>query len=306
MNSRQCLAPCCFALLIAPCCIAAPLTGYIADAEVEQATRIDWVFTLANQSPADPPADWVQDYDSTEQTYECFVPKSYRQQEAHPLILFISPGDRGTSFKQWQETCSRQGILFAGPHKAGNRCPMERRVHIVLDVLDDMRRKYNIDPDRTYISGFSGGGRIACAIGFAVPEYFGGVIPICAGGELRQESWLRQRVIDRLSVAHLTGSTDFNRGEVERLRSPMLKEVGVRSRAWVVPKLGHGVPSTQFLTQAYKWLEEARKERAALAKKYPASRVADSESPPDRKKQAKDLLTEASSECEQRRRVTRA
>src|SRR6266699_649079 len=51
--------------------------------------------------------------------------------------------------------------------------PLGQRVRIVLDVLDQVRRDYRVDPDRTYLSGFSGGGRVACTIAFALPEYFG-------------------------------------------------------------------------------------------------------------------------------------
>ena len=40
---------------------------------------------------------------------------------------------------------------------------------MVLDVLDDVRHNVLIDPDRTYIAGISGGGRIACIVGFALP-----------------------------------------------------------------------------------------------------------------------------------------
>lgn len=292
------IRPATTSLLMAACiCQLVPAEegprGYTPDAKVGQPTRIDWVFTLANQSPAEPPADWVQGYDSIQQSYERLVPPSYRPGRAHSLILFISPSNRATGLNQWKDLCNREGVLFASPHNAGNRCPIEQRVHIVLDVLDDMRRQYNIDPDRTYIGGFSGGGRIACAIAFALPEYFGGVIPVCAGGELRSESWLRHRVIDRLSVAHLTGDTDFNRGEVERFRSPLLKGVGVRSRTWIAPGVGHAIPSGKTLAEVLAWLEEARRQRAQLAGDYPASRVADSKSTPTRSQQAEDLLSEA-------------
>jgi len=57
--------------------------------------------------------------------------------------------------------------------------PAGQRTRIVLDMLDDVRRHQRIDADQTYITGFSGGGRMACAIGFALPEYFGGVAPVC-------------------------------------------------------------------------------------------------------------------------------
>ena len=266
--------------------------GYHDHVAVEQPTRIDWVFALANQSPAAPPADWLPDFDSKQQTYELFVPPTYRSNKPAPFILFISPSDRAMGYQAWRATCAAQGAIFAGPHGAGNRCSMQQRVRIVLDVLDDVRRHYRIDPDRTYISGFSGGGRVACAIGFSLPEYFGGVIPICAGGELREESWLRQRVIDRLSVAHLTGENDFNRSEVERFRNPLLAGVGVRSRVWVVPKLGHAVPPAKWLTEAFEWVDESAAKRAKLARQYPTMR-ADGDHPPSREAFAAALLKEA-------------
>ena len=186
-------------------------TGYHPTASVSQATRVDWVFTVANQSPATPPADWLPRYESNQQTYELFVPTNYNSKQSYPLLVFISPGDKAGGWSNWKRVCEQQGILFASPHNAGNSVDTRQRVRVVLDVLDDVRQKYHVDPDRTYLGGFSGGGRIACAIAFSLPEYFGGVFPICAAGDLRDESWLRQRVIDRLSVAHVTGETDFNR-----------------------------------------------------------------------------------------------
>src|SRR5262245_26898641 len=273
-----------------------PRPGYQPGVKVSAETRLDWMFALANQSPKQAPKGWVDGYDSTRATYELFVPRGLDARKPSAAILFISPGDKAMGYASWQQACQELGVILAGPHAAGNDCPMQRRVRIVMDVLDDLRRKFNIDPDRTYIAGFSGCGRVACAIGFALSEYFGGVIPVCAGGDLREESWLRQRVIDRLSVAHVTGESDFNRGEVERWRNPMLTEVGVRSRAWTFPKLGHGVPGGKSLVEVLRWLEEGLDARRALAKKYPASRMAESMS---RDAWAAALLTEAKGRLKQ-------
>jgi hypothetical protein len=270
---------------------AEPLRGYHAKVAVTAPTRMDWTFVLANQSLEKLPADWLPDYDSTRQHYELFVPPDYDPKRTYPVVLFISPGDGPAGWKNWEKVCKERGILFASVHGAGNNCPTPRRIRIVLDVLDEVRRLYRTDPDRTYLSGFSGGGRIACGIAFALPEYFGGVIPVCAGGNLRQESWLRQRVVDRLSVAYLTGETDFNRGEVERYRGPFTQAVGVRTRVWVQPKLGHGIPSEQTLAEAYQWLEEGLAARRDRVQRYPAMRV-DGDAAPARAEQAKALLAE--------------
>jgi hypothetical protein len=194
-------------------------------------------------------------------------------------------------WKYFESLCRQQEIIFAGPRGADNDCPAKKRVRIVLDVLDDLRRHHHIDPDRTYLVGFSGGGRIACAVAFALPELFGGAMALCASGELREEPWLRQRVIDRLSVALLTGEKDFNRAEVERWRGPYLKEVGVRTRVWVQKSLAHGMPSEQTLAEAWRWLEEAAPARQEAVKRFPALHVA-GDTPGNRAEMAAALLAE--------------
>ncbi|QDU28676.1 hypothetical protein ETAA8_37790 [Anatilimnocola aggregata] len=266
--------------------------GHQKQVAVQAATRIDWVFAVANQSPATPPADWLPKYDSTQQKYELFVPQKFDSAKPAPLILFISPSKQPTGLAQWRAVCEAHGAIFASPYNAGNECDTRERVRIVLDVLDDVRRRYKIDPDRTYLGGFSGGGRIACAIAFSLPEYFGGVIPVCAAGELRDESWLRQRVQARLSVAHLTGETDFNRGEIERFRAPLLADVGVRSKTWMVDGLGHSIPGAKHLDAAYRWLDEGLPARQKFAQDFPASR-ANSESAFGRAELAQALAKEA-------------
>jgi len=141
-----------------------------------------------------------------------------------------------------------------------------------------------------YIGGFSGGGRIALTIATALPEYFGGVVPVCAGGQLRPESSLRQRVIDRLRIALLTGENDFNRGEIERMTQTQLSGVGVTNRVWTVKGLGHSIPSEKTLSEAYHWLEDGLKDRQAMVKRFPASSISDA---PSRAAWSSRLIAEA-------------
>jgi dienelactone hydrolase len=270
---------------------APPGPGWHDKVRVSEPTRLDWTFVLSNRSLAKPPDGWLTAYQSTEQMYELFVPKVKDRKAPLPLILYLSPSREASAGKGLARIAQARGFLYAAPHNAGNDCPSKKRVRIILDVLDDLRRQFPIDPDRTYITGFSGGGRVACAIGFALPELFGGVAPICAGGFPREEPWLRRRVTDRLSVALLTGEKDFNRGEVERLRGPFLKDVGIRTRVWTVAGLGHGIPGDKILGESIRWMEEGLSKRQALGKKYPASRIASSDSVA-REDLAKSLMSE--------------
>ncbi len=296
--------------------IYAQETGYQKEVTVRQVTRFDWIFAVSNQSRSEAPAEWLDGYDSTQQRYECYLPpasKTVRKpgaksqakskqgsvaaSDGQPLILFISAGDQPAGWGQLQSLCEQQGIVFASPYDAGNNTPMPKRVRIVLDVLDDLRQRQAIDPDRTYLAGFSGGGRTACGIGFALPELFGGVIPVCAGGDLRDESWLRHRVMDRLSVAMITGTEDFNLSEVSRFRGPMLSEMGVRSQVTVVSKMGHGIPDSKTFAKVYEWLESGVADRRKLAVSRPATRIAGNAAP-TREEWAKLLLAEGQSQLQ--------
>lgn len=285
-------------------------TGYQKEVTVREPTRLDWVFANANQSVTNPPAEWLAGYDSTKQRYELFVPAAKvvapksktksRSRNAEPvdaglpLVLFVSASEQPAGWGQLQSVCQQKGIVFASPYEAGNNTPMPRRIRLVLDVLDDVRRRHRIDPDRTYVAGFSGGGRVACGIAFSLPELFGGAIPVCAGGDLRDEPWLRHRVIDRLSVAMITGTSDFNRGEVERFRGPMLTDVGVRTKVTVVEKLGHSIPDAKTFADVIEWLDAGAADRRRLAAKYPASRI-EFDAAPTREELAKSLLAEGQS-----------
>ena len=252
---------------------AAPPDGYQPKVTVAAATRLDWTFALSNQSLAEPPADWLKDYDSTKQQYELYVPPRRDPKKPLPVILFVSPSGEPMGWKAFEAVCKKQGFLFAGPRRRRQRLPAQAARAHRAGRAGRRAPPLPTDPDRTYIAGFSGGGRIACAIAFALPECFGGVMPICASGDLRDEPWLRRRVIDRLSVALMTGDNDFNRGEVERLRGPFLKEVGVRARLWGQAGLGHGIPGEKQLSEAVKWLDEGVGRRRELAKEYPATRT---------------------------------
>lgn len=283
------------AICAANVAIAAPPTGYTAKASVSGPTRLDWTFAVSNQSLADPPAKLAGDgYDSAKQSYELFVPERKDAKNPAPAIVFVSAGDEPAGWKTFEKVCKDGGFVFVGVRGAGNNVPPPRRVRIILDCLDDVRKQLPLDPDRTYIGGFSGGARIACAVAFALPEYFGGVIPVCAAGELREEPWLRHRVISRVPAALVTGETDFNRGEVERWKGLMWKDIGVRTRVWVQPKAGHAMPTSATAAEVVKWLDEDASRRAAEAKKLLTAPV-----PPDgaptREQFAKALFEESQS-----------
>jgi hypothetical protein len=249
--------------------------GYHSDVSVGASGRLDWTFSVATSSLDKEPARRLEGYDSTQQSYELFVPSGYKPDRAYPLILHVDPGARSNGWRIWRTVCQRHGVFFAGPHNVGNEGGVERPVRrrIVLDVLDDVRHRYFIDPDRTYLTGISGGGNAAARIAYALPELFGGLAAIVGTWGMRPEHWLRERAAERLSVALLTGEFDFNRNELELEYLPFIKEHGVRSMLRVYPNIGHQAPKPAQLEEVFQWLEAGLPARRLSAQRFPASRL---------------------------------
>jgi pimeloyl-ACP methyl ester carboxylesterase len=51
----------------------------------------------------------------------------------------------------------------------------------VLDVVRDMRRRYQVDSDRVFLFGFGEGGTAACDIALSHPDLFAGLVPMGTG-----------------------------------------------------------------------------------------------------------------------------
>jgi hypothetical protein len=275
--------------MVCPAAISGAITGLHKGVRVSEPTRLDWQFAVSSFGPHN--ANLSKDYDSRKQRYQLFVPKKYKGSNAWPLVVFISPGDDPLGWRYWEKPCRKLGMLFCAPYGAGNSCPVARRTRIVLDMLDDVRRHHKIDADQTYITGFSGGGRMACTIGFALPEYFGGVIPVCGTNPLHSLSYLQHRVRDRLSVAFVTGTKDFNRKENEAYMAPWFEEVKIRSKLWVVPNMGHEIPGNPVLEEIYAWLARDLKRRRGDTKAQPGLAVAPGKAPTAEEQAARQLET---------------
>jgi hypothetical protein len=246
--------------------------GYHPVVRVLAPGSLDWTIVVSPWSLDPAPTLATAGYVSTRQAYELYVPPGHDPRQPYGMILHVSTGPRSDGWVHWRATCERRGLILAGVHGAGNDAPKEARARAVLDVLDDVRRRYPVDPDRTYITGISGAGHAASSIAFALPEVFGGVIAICGAWNLRVDPMLRLRVRDRLSVAMVTGATDFNRREMEAEFFPILVEEGIRSRLWVFPGMGHACPPPAQLDQIFLWTELGLMQRRLSGALFPASR----------------------------------
>jgi predicted peptidase len=124
--------------------------------------------------------------------YLISLPPTYGEDkhEKWPLLLFLhGMGERGTNV--WK-------VAVHGPPKliqqerqlpfitVSPQCPSGQfwDPHAVVALVDEISRKYAVDPSRIYITGLSMGGYGTWDVITLYPEKFAAAVPICGGGNL--------------------------------------------------------------------------------------------------------------------------
>jgi len=136
--------------------------------------------------------------DDTEQPYGLYIPKNYDPSKKYPLVMMLhgagsnhrlalrrvfgkSNGEEETdveatrSFPEWDDV----DFIVASPYARGTAGYQGIPEQDVYDVLADVKKRFNIDEDRTYLTGLSMGGGGALWIGLTRPDIWAAIAPVC-------------------------------------------------------------------------------------------------------------------------------
>lgn len=117
---------------------------------------------LARQRPSSPPGTSFRGMASSTfrgWPYGMYVPDDYRGDEPFPLIVYLA-GNAGPAVEGVQlgsPAFERTGYLVVYPNAWGGWWRTATAT-MVDSLLDEVMRKYKVDPERVYISGLSNGG----------------------------------------------------------------------------------------------------------------------------------------------------
>lgn len=113
--------------------------------------------------------------DPGKENYHVFVPENYDPNRSYGLFVWVSAREEVTVPKQWNSVFASHDIIFIAADKSGNRThDLDRRAPLALHAVANMQHDYNIDNNRIYIGGLSGGGRVASKIATAYGDLFSG------------------------------------------------------------------------------------------------------------------------------------
>jgi hypothetical protein len=178
------------------------------------------------------------------QRYALFLPSNYTGRRAWPLLLAFHPAARGRAMVEtYRDAAEKYGYIVAGSNNSRNG-PWEPSLASVQAMSDDLARRFSIDADRLYLTGHSGGARVALQVAIGT-RTIAGVIASSAGypdGKIRKSL--------PFVIFGTAGTEDFNYLEMRRLD----RALTTPHRLAIFPG-GHALPPDEVVLEAIEWLE---------------------------------------------------
>jgi tetratricopeptide (TPR) repeat protein len=184
-----------------------------------------------------------------EQTYSLYLPSSYHPAKKWPVLFALDPRARGTlPVECFREAAEAYGYVVAGSNVSRNG-PINLSITAGVAMINDVGRRLSIDERRVYATGFSGGARVAAAMGREFAGKIAGVIGCGAGYPVQAGP----RAEDPFVYCGVVGNKDFNWVEMNQL-DRTLGSLGLPHRTLRFAG-GHQWPPPETARAAIEWLE---------------------------------------------------
>ena len=203
--------------------------------------------------------------DPKEERFGLYVP-AQKPDRGYALLVWVSPLDGAGMPPGWPDVLESRGVIFVTAARSGNlTSPIGRRFPLALIAAANVPRLHPIDPDRIWISGFSGGSRIAERLALAYPDVFSGAILdgssddiVSADVPLPPRANF-ERLLDRTAIVFSSGETDaYNVEAAEKVASSLRRHCFDRLSIEVRRREGHVIMDGRSLAKAIDFLDRPR------------------------------------------------
>jgi len=171
------------------------------------------------------------------------------------VFVYVSPMDSGEIDPRWREVMDGRNLIYISANDMGNEIPSIRRMVMANLAVIALAKDYRFDPGRIFVSGFSGGGKVASLLATQYPEVFTGAIYICGVYFWKEDQTPDvERVLGNRFV-FLSGSRDFNRMQTRRVQKRYIEAGARHTMLIIVPGMAHRRPDAAYLTEALLFLD---------------------------------------------------
>jgi len=148
--------------------------------------------------------------DDPSQSYALYLPSQYTPEKRWPVLMAFDPGGNGAeAVKVFQQAAEKFGVIVAGSNNSRNFIDPTEAIRL---FSNDVFSRYAIDQKRIYVTGLSGGARVAISIAIHCKGCVAGIIA-CGAGISKGSSLPAPEIADWFLVA---GTEDFNFRELSQ------------------------------------------------------------------------------------------
>ena len=197
---------------------------------------------------------FASELDHTLQCYALRLPKGFDPDRVYPLIVMLhgmGPSDMPTfiSYEFNQpfntERPNNSSVFVLEPFGRGNLYYQGAGETDVFEAIADVKKQFNVDEDRTYLTGQSMGGGGTWTVAAHTPDFWAAIAPCCPAFMFSEAPWLANNLAG-VPVRFWYGEKDNPKyGENARLAHEALQAAGYTSEIHADPKAGHGVPAEE-------------------------------------------------------------
>jgi predicted esterase len=187
--------------------------------------------------------------------WEFYVPEDYRPEKPPGLMVYISPSPSGKIPRGWKAVLDRHNMIWVAARNSGNRVTVARRAIYALIATALADRRYNIDPERVYLSGFSGGGKVASMVAIDHPHLFKGAIYTCGVKFWDEHPPGQLGLVGQNHYVFVTGSMDHALELTRTVHKKYLESGIANSKLMVIRRMTHKNPRGPDFEQALQYLD---------------------------------------------------
>jgi pimeloyl-ACP methyl ester carboxylesterase len=212
-----------------------------------------------------------QSIDLAKEKFDIYVPRDGPPPEGYGLIVFVAPWPEATRPQRWCGALDANRLIFVSAQNSGNDAPiLERRLPLALLAYENVRARYPINPERVYVTGMSGGSRVAEIAALAYPEIFRGAVLNAGSDPIDGKFGIYKPPADlfhtfqRSRIVFITGSEDSSNLSQDDATRESLKDSCVFDvKTEFAMRLGHEPLNSVSLFKALDALAEPRAVDAA-------------------------------------------
>lgn len=216
-----------------------------------------------------------QTIDLAREKFDIYIPDGAPPPAGYGLLVFIAPWPNATRPNVWRGPLDRHQLIFVAAQRSGNDMNVfDRRLPLALLAYENVRARFPIDPQRVYVTGLSGGSRVAEIAALAYPDVFRGALLNAGADPIDGQDGIYKppaelfRRFQHTRLVYITGDEDVENARQDDVSQASMREACVLDlETEFAIGLGHEALDARWLGRALDALEAPHPvDAAALAR----------------------------------------